>query len=267
MVWEFKMSKHNELKKQQYMLKYVWLQNFIGKYNVRPDKNKRILVLFIIILVLSFSNIILLRMYYKTMSKNTEGINQNLTFKTQYQMILNENKKILKEMQVLKNEITEIKKKNRELTEDNIALQNSLKMAAEAGVKPQNFLKFNGLSSRAELNKGDYIGKFLGTAYTPSFDECGNNLGITYSGKPIAAGISLAIDKDHWPVGTVFYIKGLGYAVAMDTGSAIKGRKRFDFAVFNKEFARILGQKYWDVYLIKTGNGTAESGLKLLNIE
>lgn len=44
----------------------------------------------------------------------------------------------------------------------------------------------------------------------------------------------------------------------MDTGSAIKGKKRFDFAVFDKDFANKLGTSYWDVYLVKLGNGKVE---------
>ena len=56
----------------------------------------------------------------------------------------------------------------------------------------------------------------------------------------------------------MFYIRGLGYAVAMDTGSAIKGRNRFDFAVFDKNFANSLGARYWDVYLVKLGKGNVD---------
>lgn len=149
----------------------------------------------------------------------------------------------------------ELQKRNRELTDDNIALQNSLKKAAAAGITPQNFTSFKGLSSRASLERGQYVGKFLGTAYTPSKAECGNNKGITRSGNPIVPGISIAIDSKYWPFGTVFYIRGLGYAVAMDTGSAIKGKNRFDFAVFDRDFALHLGQRYWEVYLVRMGNG------------
>ncbi|WP_242856175.1 3D domain-containing protein [Ruminiclostridium josui] len=50
-------------------------------------------------------------------------------------------------------------------------------------------------------------------------------------------------------------MKGLGYTIAMDTGSAIKGKNRFDFAVLDKKFAYELGQQYYDVYLVKIGNG------------
>lgn len=158
----------------------------------------------------------------------------------------------------LKRKNSELEKENKQLADDNIALQNSLKMAAAVGVKPQNYSNFNGFSSRGDLDRGKYIGKFLGTAYTPSKEECGNNKGITNSGKPIIPGVSIAVDTRYWPFGTVFYIKGLGYAVAMDTGSAIKGKYRFDFSVFDKNFARQLGSRKWEVYLIKMGKGYVE---------
>lgn len=179
----------------------------------------------------------------------------NEFLKNEYKRIMAQNDEILKQIQQLRAANDELAKKNRELVEDNIELQNSVKTAASVGIKPQNYVKFNGISSRSEFERGTYLGKFLGTAYTPSKDECGNNNGITNSGKPIIPGISIAVDNKYWPFGTIFYIKGLGYSVAMDTGSAIKGKNRFDFAVFDKKFAEALGSKSWDVFLIKKGNG------------
>lgn len=165
-----------------------------------------------------------------------------------------QNKEILAQIHVIRKINEQLIEKNKELEDDNIKLQNTLKKAASVGIKPQNYVMFDGIS-RGMLNRGTYIGQFLGTAYTPSEDECGNNKGITNSGEPIVPGLSIAVDNNYWPFGTVFYIKGLGYAVAMDTGSAIKGKYRFDFAVFDKNFAIKLGQDYWDVYLVKLGNG------------
>ncbi len=184
--------------------------------------------------------------------------NENNAIKDQYNKILAQNSEILKQMNQIKTQNEELVRKNKDLTDDNIALQNSLKSAAAAGIKPQNYTSFNGITSRGSIERGKYLGKFYGTAYTPSKDECGNNAGITNSGEPIIPGISIAIDNKYWPFGTVFYIRGLGYAVAMDTGSAIKGRNRFDFAVFDKNFANSLGARYWDVYLVKLGKGNVD---------
>jgi 3D (Asp-Asp-Asp) domain-containing protein len=160
-----------------------------------------------------------------------------------------------KQLDSLEKQYKELSMQNKNLTDDNVALQNSLKMAASVGVKPQNYSLFDGLNTRNTINRGKYIGKFLGTAYTPSKEECGNDKGITKSGKAIIPGISLAIDSRYWPFGTVFYIKGLGYTVAMDTGSAIKGKYRFDFSVLDKEFAKLLGSRKWEVFLVKLGKG------------
>lgn len=188
---------------------------------------------------------------------NEKLVKANDDLKEKNNEIYAQNEQILTQIQVIKKINEQLVMKNKELQEDNIELQNSLKKAASVGIKPQNYTSFDGVS-RSAVNRRIYIGRFLGTAYTPCKEECGNNKGITNSGEPIIPGLSIAIDSDYWPFGTVFYIKGLGYAVAMDTGSAIKGKYRFDFAVFDKKFAQTLGQNYWEVYLIKLGNGRVE---------
>lgn len=239
-----------------------------------------ICILFIIVVILCVNNYLFYKSYinvqkqvgsaYETaevlkaekssLNEERENIKiENGHLKDSNSKILMQNEELSKQIQVIKQQNEELIQKNKELTDDNIALQNSLKKAAAVGVTPQSFIKFNNLSSRATLDRGTYIGKFLGTAYTPSADECGNNKGITNSGMPIIPGVSIAIDSKYWPFGTVFYIRGLGYAVAMDTGSAIKGKHRFDFAVFDKKFAKLLGQRYWEVYLIRLGNGSVDN--------
>jgi len=254
------------------------------KIECRVTEKKRgylwvVYVLFIIVLMLCVNNYI---MYgsYKEIQNQIRDINQKLQgetnekeqlaasnqqmaqengiYKEQYLKIKKQNEVIVNESNEIRKQNDELVTKNKELTEDNIALQNSLKIAASVGVKPQNYTSFKGVNSRGGIDRGRYIGKFLGTAYTPCVEECGNNKGITNSGKPIMPGVSVAVDSSYWPFGTVFYIKGLGYAVAMDTGSAIKGKYRFDFSVFDKNFARTLGSKKWDVYLVEMGKGIVE---------
>jgi 3D (Asp-Asp-Asp) domain-containing protein len=235
-----------------------------------------ICVLFILLAALSYNNVSIYLKYTNAEQKYTGAFENILAVKAyglslveekeklkgekeklakKYSSITGQNSEIMKMLEEIKRQNEELVKKNKELMEDNIALQNTLKMAAAVGVKPQSFTKFSGFSSRGEIDRGTYAGKFTGTAYTPSAGECGNSKGITNSGKPIIPGISLAVDGKYWPFGTTFYIKGLGYAVAMDTGSAIKGKHRFDFAVFDKKFAKTLGVREWDVYLVKLGNG------------
>lgn len=173
-----------------------------------------------------------------------------------------QNENMKKEVAELKKQKEKLEAARKELIADNIELQKSLKKAASVGVTPQSYKIYNSEKLKTGNGKGEYIGKFLGTAYTPSAEECGNNKGITSSGHPIVPGVSVAIDKKHWPYGTVFYIAGLGYTVAMDTGSAIKGKKRFDFAVLDKNFANELGQRYYDVYLVKLGDGRIDTSVQ-----
>lgn len=189
------------------------------------------------------------------------------SYKDQSQKLTKENGELKKKNEKIQKEIDSLKQKNqqleaaqKELAGDNLELQKSLKKAASVGVTPQSYKIYKG-GTLETSTKGKYLGKFLGTAYTPSSEECGNNKGITSSGLPIVPGVSVAVDRKHWPYGTVFYIKGLGYTVAMDTGSAIKGKKRFDFAVLDKKFAYELGEEYYDVYLVKLGNGKIDESI------
>ncbi len=188
---------------------------------------------------------------------------ENRQLKENYEKMSRGSIDVSKQMEELKKQNNELMNKNKQLTDDNIALQNSLKLAASVGVKPQNYSMFEKLDPRYEISRGKYIGKFLGTAYTPSKEECGNDKGITNSGLPIVPGVTLAVDSRYWPFGTVFYIKGLGYTVAMDTGSAVKGKYRFDFSVLDKKFARQLGARRWEVFLVKMGKGSVDSSIKL----
>ena len=155
------------------------------------------------------------------------------------------------EKQQMLEEAELIAKNNLHLVEENIKLQQSLKIAASVGVTPQNYDEAEDVDSPVDYSKLEYVGEFEGTAYTPSVEECSNNLGYTASGKPIIAGVSIAVDTKYWKLGTKFYIEGLGYVVAMDTGNAVKGRNRFDYAVFDRDYALKLGRRKWDVYLVK----------------
>lgn len=160
------------------------------------------------------------------------------------EQVENEINKVLSEAEI-------IAQNNLYLVEQNIQLQNTLKDAASVGVKPQNYEDAETVNTAVDYSKLEYIGEFEGTAYTPSVEECSNNLGYTASGKPIIAGVSIAVDNKYWKFGTKFYIEGLGYVVAMDTGSMVKGKYRFDYAVFDKDYAYKLGRKNWKVYLVK----------------
>ena len=168
----------------------------------------------------------------------------------QKEVIEQQKEEIKTEQERLLTEAEQLAKNNQSLIEENMRLQDSLKMAASVGIEPINFDEAEKAQTAVDYSKLKYVGEFEGTAYTPSPDECSNNLGLTASGKPIVAGVSIAVDTDYWKLGTEFYIEGLGYVVAMDTGSAVKGKYRFDYAVFDKDFAFKLGRRDWKVYLV-----------------
>ncbi len=67
------------------------------------------------------------------------------------------------------------------------------------------------------------------TAYTAGVESTGKNpgdpgYGITASGLKAERGV-VAVDTSVIPLGTQLYVEGYGYAIAADTGSAIKGDK------------------------------------------
>lgn len=195
----------------------------------------------------------------KIYNEKTEGLEKGIqSLETEKNYIENQKEEIVKKQEEIKSEqerlLTEaeqLAKNNQSLIEENMRLQDSLKLAASVGIEPENFGTAEKSDTAVDYEKLEYIGEFEGTAYTPSPDECSNSLGYTASGKPIVAGVSIAVDTSYWKLGTEFYIEGLGYVVAMDTGSAVKGKYRFDYAVFDKSFAYKLGRRNWKVYLVK----------------
>lgn len=168
---------------------------------------------------------------------------QKLAVETQKIELQEEQERIISEAEM-------VAQNNERLIKENINLQNTLLKAAATGVKPKNYTIPDDSELAVDYEKLTYVGEFEGTAYTPSPDECSNSLGITASGKAIVPGVSIAVDSAYWKLGTKFYIEGLGYVVAMDTGSAVKGKYRFDYAVFDKSFALKLGRQKWKVYLV-----------------
>ena len=225
--------------------------------NFRKDKIKqRKIVKCLTILCLTLATLGA-GIYYYSKDTIVQYNEKHTTLTQEKEKLVEEQEKLVQEQETLKTEKEEllsnaelIAKNNQKLIEENIALQNSLKMAASVGVKPKNYDDADTANSAVDYSKLEYVGEFEGTAYTPSAEECGNNLGYTASGEPIIAGVSIAVDTKYWKLGTKFYIEGLGYVVAMDTGSAVKGRYRFDYAVFDKDFAYTLGRRDWKVYKV-----------------
>lgn len=94
------------------------------------------------------------------------------------------------------------------------------------------------------------LGKLYVTRYTATKKESGNDAGYTSDGKLISLGFSIAVDTKYWDYGTIFYIEGLGFAIASDTGSGIKGPNHIDFSVTSMLFSSAIEDDYRQVWLI-----------------
>ncbi|MBV7272708.1 DUF348 domain-containing protein [Clostridiaceae bacterium UIB06] len=97
------------------------------------------------------------------------------------------------------------------------------------------------------------------TAYTSNYADTGKGpgdaeFGITASGTVAKRNgdsySSVAVDPRVIPLGTKLYIEGYGYAVAEDTGGAIKGN-RIDLFFNSSSEVRSWGVKWVNVYVIK----------------
>lgn len=104
---------------------------------------------------------------------------------------------------------------------------------------------------------GKYLGVWHGSAYTGSVAECDSTPNITASGRKLLPGVSIAVDDRYWlraiREGWTFYIEGVGFVRADDTGSKIRGYDRFDLSVSNRRIAFSLGRWKARVWLIKEG--------------
>ncbi len=157
-------------------------------------------------------------------------------------------------VEIKKEKVNEYKELIDFVNDENISLQNMIKILAYQGIKPQNYVKPSADLSQDAISRYrsmTYVGEWLGTAYTPSVEECGNDLGITASGKYIVPGYTIAVDPNYWNFGQKFYIEGIGIVEAMDTGSAIKGRERFDIGLFDRPTAFKFGRRTLRVWLLE----------------
>ena len=92
------------------------------------------------------------------------------------------------------------------------------------------------------------------TAYTAGFESTGKRpgdpgYGITASGMRVQHGI-VAVDPRVIPLGTPLFIEGYGFAVAADTGSAIRGYK-IDLFMYNVQDALNFGRRNVTVFILE----------------
>lgn len=100
---------------------------------------------------------------------------------------------------------------------------------------------------------GEYAGEFFCTAYCTEKRPhiCGTGDGITASGVPVTADVSVAVDPSVIPLGTWLYIEGVGVRQAQDIGGGVKGNS-IDVAVDTHEHAlKWTGYGNHKVYILK----------------
>jgi len=97
---------------------------------------------------------------------------------------------------------------------------------------------------------GEYLKKYtmIATAYSPHAIETDGNPWVTATGLRSGVGV-VAVDPNVIPLGSLLYVKGYGYAVAGDTGGAIKG-DIIDVFFYSTDDALQWGRRAVTVYLL-----------------
>lgn len=90
----------------------------------------------------------------------------------------------------------------------------------------------------------------MATAYTASCAGCTGRTSTGYDLKANPGAKVIAVDPSVIPLGSKVYVEGYGYAIASDTGSAIKGNK-IDVFVPNKSTAYQWGNKRVKMRVLK----------------
>lgn len=91
------------------------------------------------------------------------------------------------------------------------------------------------------------------TGKTPGHPE----YGVTYSGVQVRRDVfsTIAADTKLFPLGTLLWIPGYGYAVVADTGSAIKGKKIDLYYETKEQVFKEWGKKKVNVFVVEQGKG------------
>ncbi|ASB86631.1 ubiquitin-like domain-containing protein [Bacillus sonorensis] len=115
------------------------------------------------------------------------------------------------------------KEVSRELIKEETAAESKAKIIA-VGTKRKTVAQISTNVSRGNEASGKefYV---TSTAYTASCSGCSGHTATGVNLKNNPGSKVIAVDPSFIPLGTKVHVEGYGYAVAADTGSAIKGRK------------------------------------------
>ncbi|MGQ9779593.1 MAG: ubiquitin-like domain-containing protein [Bacillota bacterium] len=105
------------------------------------------------------------------------------------------------------------------------------------------------VTSRGQVVRYTEVLEMTATGYYPGPESCGINAkGITRTGARATHGV-VAVDPRVIPLGTRLYVEGYGFATALDTGSAIKGKK-IDLCFDTYREAIMYGKRKVKVYIL-----------------
>ncbi|HZH98157.1 MAG TPA: 3D domain-containing protein, partial [Fimbriimonadaceae bacterium] len=91
--------------------------------------------------------------------------------------------------------------------------------------------------------------KMTATAYDPSPQTIPGTTGRTANGMWARHGL-VAVDRRVIPLGTLLFVEGYGFAIAADTGGAIKGHK-IDLCYNSRSEALRFGRRKVTVHILK----------------
>ncbi|MBF0458543.1 MAG: 3D domain-containing protein [Nitrospirae bacterium] len=133
-----------------------------------------------------------------------------------------------------------------------VGLAGNLKVQNDQLVEQIARLEAKFISEKEKFMSELHKDEFEITAYEPSDKSCGKwaKFGITKSGTSPNRLRTVAVDPDVIPIGSLVYIDGIGWRVAEDTGSRIKG-KIIDVFVESVKEARAFGRQKKTVYYNK----------------
>ena len=136
---------------------------------------------------------------------------------------------------------------------DEAAILKSARETAESNIAAVSAIFDTIDTVEPELERLTYVGEFFITMYAATVEQCGNDLGITASGRKVTDDPkchTVAVDPAVIPLGSYLIIEGYDGIIfrADDTGSAING---YDIDIFttseseSKTFNNLSGVKVW----------------------
>lgn len=141
------------------------------------------------------------------------------------------------------------------LYENGVEVDKAL-ISSEIVVDPQDkIIEYGTSESESTVDfEYQYVVECIATAYDPSPEENGGYGGQSATGVPLQKGV-IAVDPKVIPLGSRVYVEALdgswsyGYAVAADTGGAIKGN-RVDLLYNTKSECNAFGRRSCRVYVL-----------------